>query len=347
MVLKRIHCPDHELLQSCREEAGIHRSLPRHDNLLELLGLKFERDASSSSNECNVCYMLFPRIPNSLRGEMTERNVLGQPDNSRPRRPFALKEVLSIFGGVLDGLSVMHAANISHRDVKIENILLKQRGQGYRDGHAISSSGYNIFIPVLMDFGSAGPLSVRLKNRREVLTAIETASQHTTLSYRPPELFEGGLRHNDDDNGLLDYGKVDVWSLGCVLFGLMHGCSPFEMEFVRSNNNNNSPCDSPNATVRIVDCTHLKILGEIPLPPSLKQGQQQSSGYYYPLEVYEFVRFMVCHDRNKRPNIQQVQTKFAQIHLKMTGNEWDRDQRGLGRREHDDFDSLIASRDFV
>ena len=273
--------------------------------------------------------MLFPLIPTTLRGEMTERNLLRQ-ENVRPR-PFALKEVLAIFGGVLDGLSVMHAANISHRDVKIENILLK-RGQGYRDGHGLSSR----YIPVLMDFGSAGPLSTRLNSKRETLTAIETASQHTTLSYRPPELFEGGLRHND----VLDYGKVDVWSLGCVLFGLMHGCSPFEMEFVRSSN----PYDSLDTGIRIVDCSHLKILGEVPLPPGLKQGKQAGE---YPLEVYDFVRFMVCHDRNKRPNIQQVQMKFAEMYLKLTGHEWKADRLGKGRREHDDFDSLIASRDFV
>jgi hypothetical protein len=43
-ALKRINCANsHELIQSCRHEAGIHRSLPlRHPNLLELLGLKFD-----------------------------------------------------------------------------------------------------------------------------------------------------------------------------------------------------------------------------------------------------------------------------------------------------------------
>lgn len=325
LALKRINCGDHELLQSSREEAGIHRSLPRHDNLLELLGLKFERDGGS--HEYNVCYMLFPYIPNSLRGEMTERNILQQ--NNARQRSFTTKEVLSIFGGILEGLSTMHSCNISHRDVKIENILLKQ-GQSYRDGHR-SSTG---LTPILMDFGSAGPLSIQLNSRHDVLTAIETASQHTTLSYRPPELFEGGLRHNDGSN-ILDYGKVDVWMLGCLLFGLMHGCSPFEMEFV------NNPYDSG---IRIVECTHLKILGEVPLPPWTKQRDGKGQ---YPIEVYNFVKFMVCHDRKKRPDIQQVRKMFDQLHLNLTGVKW---AEGSGRKataRHDDFDSLIASRDFV
>lgn len=314
LALKRINCGDHELLQSCREEAGVHRALPRHDNLLELLGLKFERDGGA--HEYNVCYMLFPYIPNSLRGEMTNRNILQQ--NNARQSAFTTREVLSIFGGVLDGLSTMHSCNISHRDVKIENVLLKQ--------------GHCYYTPVLMDFGSAGPLSVQLSTRHEVLTAIEVASQLTTLSYRPPELFEGGLRHNDGNN-ILDYGRVDVWSLGCLLFGLMHGCSPFEMEFV------NNPYD---VRVRIVECTHLKILGEVPLPANANDGKDG----HYPIDVYNFVKFMVCHDRKKRPDIKHVRNKFCQLHLTLTGEKWNEGGKA-GRRGHDDFDSLIASRDFV
>ena len=330
LVLKRINCPDSELLQSCREEAGIHRSLPRHDNLLELLGFKVERDA----NDCNVSYMLFPRIQTTLRGEISERNILKQ-DNTRSSRSFTVKEVLSIFGGILDGLSVMHANNISHRDVKIENVLLK-RGQSYRDG--ISSPGYT---PILMDFGSAGPLSLQLNSRRDVLTAIETASQHTTLSYRPPELFEGGLRHNEGI-GLLNYDKVDVWSLGCVLFGLMHGCSPFEMEFVRSNS-----YDSTNySALRIVECSHLKILGDLPLPLWVKQGGMKPKEGY-PLEMYDFVKYMVCQDRLRRPDTQHIFEKFDELYAKFTEMKWTGDSRGKERRGDDGFDSLIASRDFL
>jgi serine/threonine kinase 16 len=323
MALKRINCGDHEILQSCREEAGVHRSLPRHDNLLELLGLKFERDGGA--HEYNLCYMLFPYIPNSLRAEMTKRNLL-QQNNSR-QSPFSTREVLSIFGGVLEGLSTMHSCNISHRDVKIENVLLRL-GNGYRDRHRSSA----MYTPVLMDFGSAGPLSVNLSTRHDVFSAIEMASQHTTLPYRPPELFEGGLRHNDGDN-ILDYGRVDVWSLGCLLFGLMHGCSPFEMEFV------NKPYD---VGVRIVECTHLKILGEVPLPTNRNDAKDG----HYPIDVYNFVRFMICHDRKKRPDTQLVQNRFYQLHLTLTGVKWTMDGKTT-KGGHHDFDSLIANRNFV
>ncbi|KAL7525464.1 hypothetical protein ACHAWF_001372, partial [Thalassiosira exigua] len=58
-ALKRIHCPDWELMQACRRKAGAHRLLsPDHPNLMELLGLKFDRDdrfsASSSSSSSST-----------------------------------------------------------------------------------------------------------------------------------------------------------------------------------------------------------------------------------------------------------------------------------------------------
>ena len=45
----------------------------------------------------------------------------------------------------------------------------------------------------------------------------------------------GNLSASNSCIGIVDYGKVDVWSLGCVLFRLMHGASPFEMEFVKND----------------------------------------------------------------------------------------------------------------
>ena len=54
-ALKRINCSDHEIIQSCRHEAGIHRSLPvHHPNLLELLGLKFDNNANTSDDANNM-----------------------------------------------------------------------------------------------------------------------------------------------------------------------------------------------------------------------------------------------------------------------------------------------------
>ncbi|KAL3788796.1 hypothetical protein HJC23_006249 [Cyclotella cryptica] len=364
-ALKRINCSDREVLQACRHEAGVHRSLPRHDNLMELLGLKFERDdhfnhsRGNATEEYNVCYMLFPLVEKSLRGEINERHLLQDSRSATfsQRRAFSTKEILAMFAGILDGISTMHQYNISHRDLKIENILLRERPTTYRDERHLSISAASArYTPILMDFGSAGPLSLQLNTRHAALSAIETAAQHTTLSYRPPELFEGGIRHDPMGKDVLDYGRVDVWSLGCVLFGMMHGCSPFEMEFVRTTDHrydSNHMVDE----IRIVECSQLRVLGEVPYPPwaSLRNSlepnvvKDASINGRYPLALYDFVRLMVCHDRRTRPDVKQVRARFCELYLGLVGEPW-RDEKGmLGKdmRGEDEFDSLIANREFV
>lgn len=230
-VLKRINCSNnHELIQACKSEANVHRVLfqsssassqrtTKHPNLLELLGLKFD------NREC--CYMLFTYIPHSLRGEITKRNILNE--GSRQRMPFSTREVLQIFGGLVDALIAMHDANLSHRDVKIENVLLKKSDHcGYR----VDTTDH--YIPVLMDYGSAGPLKTTiqvmnmssLQQQQHQMSSllsttttkvVEDASMFTTMAYRPPELFEGGLSTtkytttSEGADNVLDYGKVDVW----------------------------------------------------------------------------------------------------------------------------------------
>eukprot|EP00984_Skeletonema_dohrnii_P021648 scaffold10859_cov95-Skeletonema_dohrnii-CCMP3373.AAC.2 len=412
-ALKRINCSDHDLLQSCRHEAGIHRSLPsHHPNLLELLGLKFEQQDHSSSGsslsslpeEYNVCYMLFPYLPNSLRGEITQRNLLvnysdhhhhgGSNRIRRTRQPFTTVEALHLFRGILDGLLAMHNANISHRDVKLENVLLSLNTYGdhhhHNHPHNNNKSATSRFTPVIMDYGSAGPLqSPPLTTRNSILQVIELAATHTTFSYRPPELSDvGSLRASS--SCVVDYGKVDVWSLGCVLFGLLHGVSPFEMEFVKGGGDGGGGSrgyggygggrgtaieeqqqEEQYGLVRIVECTTLKILGEVPFPPWAGSGL----GHYnnnanthvgdgrdgkYPLSMYKFIRYMVQHDRMSRPNIYEVAKRFGELYYELLGEEWipysdngttgrnsTMEDDGEQERQHDDFDSLIASRDFV
>ncbi len=152
--------------------------------------------------------------------------------------------------------------------------------------------------------------------------------------------------------------RLQYRSLGCVLFGLMHGTSPFEMEFSRNDSGHDG--DRRHGLVRIVECTRLKILGEVPSPPRIAAGGAGAAGDTvadgrngrYPPTMYEFVRYMADHDRTTRPTVRDVAGRFGELHLALAGRRWT--PYGEGRRAavgtkggHDDFDSLIAGRDFV
>lgn len=300
-VVKRIQCADPEVLRSCRKEAGTHRAVS-HPNLMPLLGIAVVD---------HTCYMIFPYFPYSLREEVNRRCF-----TEEVRRPWKEVEVLELFYDILQGVHALHDANLSHRDIKLENILLK---------------GPRSRQPVLMDFGSAGPLSASLNNRNAVLTIVEEASMHTTLSYRPPELFEGGMRQGDSP---LDFTKVDVWSLGCTLFAMLYGASPFECEFNRSN-----------GRVKIVDCTQLKVLGGMTWPPAATEPAN-----WYRNDIKTLIESMLHQDRMQRTTLEQTLQRTESIIHNLGGKV----SNTTGKMPHHDDDetdgigiALMSDRNYV
>ena len=302
-ALKRISCPDREILQSCRKEAGIHRTL-KHPNLMPLLGMALVDKEST-------CYMLFPFYPTSLRQQVNQRIFdRDQHDaTTTTHAPWRELVVMKLFWGILCGVEAMHAANYSHRDIKLENILLMEDRNGR-------------YEPVLMDFGSAGPLEEPVDTRRQVMMLVEEASMHTTLPYRPPELLEGGVRYGDDP---LDFAKVDVWSLGCTLFAVLYGASPFESEFSRST-----------GAIRIVDCTQLKVLNGVSWPPT-----DTPPSTWYSQSVKNLITAMLHQDRSKRLSLAQVMEQ-VEIIVKDLGGRVQRPQFDLHHEDEMQDDSGIA-----
>ena len=108
--------------------------------------------------------------------------------------PFA--DVLEIADQVLDGLAAAHAAGIVHRDLKPHNIM---RTDGRR-------------LIKIVDFGIAHDTS----------HSTSTHAVVGTLPYMAPEQID----ERDVD------GRTDLYALGCVLFTLLTGVSPY---FAESN----------------------------------------------------------------------------------------------------------------
>jgi serine/threonine kinase 16 len=101
----------------------------------------------------------------------------------------------------------------------------------------------------------------------------------------------------------LDYTEVDVWSLGCTLFAILYGASPFECEFTRNRRGSTN-----KAPIRIVDCSQSRVLGNIPKP----QPNTAVEKWYSP-QVLELIDFILEKDRNRRPTLQQVQVRVKAL----------------------------------
>jgi len=106
-----------------------------------------------------------------------------------------IADALQIACEIADALGYAHEQGIVHRDVKPENIL-------FRRGHA-----------VVADFGIARAVTVA---GAETLT--ETGIAVGTPAYMSPEQGVG--------NGEVD-GRSDLYSLGCVLYEMLSGETPF------------------------------------------------------------------------------------------------------------------------
>lgn len=101
-----------------------------------------------------------------------------------------------IIYSVVLGLQYIHGLSYIHRDIKPENILVTQN--------------YSIKIA---DFGLA-------INKKDTIPNTRVG----TLEFMAPEIIN--LRY--DYNKVCKYDeKVDIWALGCVIYELLYGFSPF------------------------------------------------------------------------------------------------------------------------
>lgn len=91
-------------------------------------------------------------------------------------------------------LKYLHKKHVMHRDIKPENILVGLHGE-----IKISDFGWSVHAP---------------NNRRQTMCG--------TLDYLPPEMLKPGSK----DNYYSD--KVDLWSLGVLMYEFLVGEAPFE-----------------------------------------------------------------------------------------------------------------------
>ncbi|KAJ9655845.1 spindle assembly checkpoint kinase [Neophaeococcomyces mojaviensis] len=91
-------------------------------------------------------------------------------------------------------LKYLHRKHVMHRDIKPENILV-----GIHDEIKISDFGWSVHAP---------------NNRRQTMCG--------TLDYLPPEMIKPGGSDNFYDE------KVDLWSLGVLMYEFLVGEAPFE-----------------------------------------------------------------------------------------------------------------------
>ena len=201
-ALKQMFCQSREQMADAKNEM---EALQRFRSVPEIIDLLDSSVATSRahSNGTKVVLMLFPLFPEGTVWDLVE-HAGGSEQHLHPGPwPFDEYKAVRIVAGVARGLQAMHDAGFAHRDVKPHNVLLR-RGE-----------------PVIMDLGSVTRARKQVRGRGQALDVEEEAASKTSPAYRAPELTQTPTQCDIDE-------RVDVWGLGCFMFAVAFGRSPFE-----------------------------------------------------------------------------------------------------------------------
>ena len=253
-ALKRMLCQSSEQLAAARREFELHATIS-HPFVLSLVASEIRevKQSGGSGHTVHEALLLFPLYANgSIVDVVTRWHSAAQAaasvlaTNSRSSVgvaqaqpwPFAEHEALRLFYAIAQGLQAMHTAGYAHRDMKPHNILLAGE-HCYANPHAAQSPasasaaaaaalapGAGLAsepTPILIDLGSATPIPETPLDRRAAATIQDRAAEHSTASYRAPELWDVRV-------GVVLDERADLFSLGLILYYMAFGCSAFENE---------------------------------------------------------------------------------------------------------------------
>lgn len=254
-ALKRILCQSSEQLAAARREIDLHSAIS-HPFVLSLVVSEIrevKQSGGGGGHTVHEALLLFPLYPNGSIVDVVQRwhaaaQAAASLLASSPRSglgvsqaqpwPFAEHEALRLFYAIAQGLQAMHAAGYAHRDLKPHNILLAGE-RCYANPHAAQSPasasasaaaaaapGTGLAsepTPIVIDLGSASPIPETPVDRRAASIIQDRAAEHSTASYRAPELW-------DVRPGIVLDERGDLFSLGLILYFMAFGSSAFENE---------------------------------------------------------------------------------------------------------------------
>ncbi|KAA6381918.1 MAG: hypothetical protein EZS28_022555, partial [Streblomastix strix] len=158
-----------------------------------------------SNGEVNANLLLSPAVSKKMTSttvELTAKfaNLGTLFDLIKTQKDVPLPMIRVIMRQILEGLSFIHSKNIIHRDIKGGNIMM----------HSLPGSGKVILK--IADFGEVKQIQNSSQNQMIV-------SARGTPAYIAPELQLGIGKANV---------KVDVWSLGMLLYQIVTHTFPFD-----------------------------------------------------------------------------------------------------------------------
>ena len=158
---------------------------------------------SKDNNNSVKCYEYFNNKDSFvIIMELCDQNLLQLLNNrlKDKKKGFNSEEIYEIMKGLNNTFKIMKENNIIHRDLKLENILIKYDDKEHKK-----------FKIKLSDYGCS----------KRLISLSKNCNTHAgTDEYMAPEILNGG-----------EYNyKCDLWSIGIIIYRLIFGKSPYIMK---------------------------------------------------------------------------------------------------------------------
>lgn len=249
-AVKKIICHSIDDQKQAEHEIEYHKCI-NHPNVIRCLDSSITGMADPVMNLTSEALLLLPYYPKGTLAKELETRC-------KNRHYMELTDVLRVFLQICDGVKAFHEAKpvpLAHRDLKTANILLDVD-----------------YSPVIVDLGSVAAASVKISGGSAAQRLQDNVNERCTMPYRAPELF------NIETYCMIDQ-RIDIWSLGCVLYAMCYFKSPFDIIYERGDS-------VALATVS----------GNVAFPEITP----------YPEEVHDLMRYMLKVNPMERPYIYSV-----------------------------------------
>lgn len=252
-VLKCVFCHDQKDHAIAWNEAKIHQLLQSSGNkyIPNLIGCEMiEKSSKFTKTPTDTFLMLLPYFKN---GSLHDSLI-------KPQYHMSLKHVLKHFQTICFGVKTFHNLSYAHRDIKPANILFNDNNE-----------------PVIIDLGSSAPAKLIITSKKEAQELLDEVNERCSMTYRAPELF------NIDIDSVIDE-RIDIWSLGCLLYAMLYKKSPFDLVYERG------------------DSVALAVISEkISFPPNSNE------------KINNLIKMMLVVDHFKRPFIDAVLESIKKV----------------------------------